>query len=105
MTVSRTGDPSYGVLACIEKETGEVVWEHRAIYAWSSPVCLYTEDGDGRVIYCSCDGNMYLLDGKSGEVLYTFSLSNGAIEASPAVYENMAVVGTRAGKIWGLRLS
>ena len=104
VTVSRTGDPSYGVCACIEKATGEVIWEHRAIYAWSSPVCVYGKEGQGRVLYCSCDGNMYLLDGKSGEVLSTFALSNGAIEASPAVYEDMAVVGTRACLIWGVRL-
>ena len=104
VTVSRTGDPSYGVLSCIEKETGEVVWEHKAIYAWSSPVCVYGRNGKGRVIYCSCNGNMYLLDGKDGEVLSTFALSNGAIEASPAVYEDKVVVGTRAGQIWGLAL-
>ena len=32
------------------------------------------------------------------------SVSEGVIEASPAVYDNYAVVGTRDCKIWGIRL-
>lgn len=104
VTVSRTGDMYHGVLACLDKKTGEVVWEHKGYYAWSSPVCVYNSDGSGNVLYCTCDGNMYLIDGRTGEVRYVLSLSNGAIEASPAVYEQYAVVGTRACKIWGVEL-
>ena len=47
---------------------------------------------------------MYLLNAETGEVLDTLALSEGSIEASPAVYENYAVVGTRACKIWGIEL-
>ena len=47
---------------------------------------------------------MYLLDGTTGEVLDTLSLSEGVIEASPAVYGSTAVVGTRDCKIWGIEL-
>ncbi|MDY2596371.1 MAG: PQQ-binding-like beta-propeller repeat protein [Oliverpabstia sp.] len=104
VTVSRTGEAYKGVLACLDKTTGEVKWEHQAVYAWSSPVCVYQQDGNGQVIYCSCNGNMYLLHGETGEVLNTLALSEGSIEASPAVYENYAVVGTRACKIWGIEL-
>ena len=104
VTVSRTGDPSYGVLSCMDRETGEILWEHKAIYAWSSPVCVYDSRGRGDVLYCSCNGKMYLLDGKTGEQKSEAILSNGAIEASPAVYEDFAVVGTRACKIWGVQI-
>lgn len=104
VTVAMTGSTYGGVLSCINKWTGEVVWEHEAYYAWSSPVCVYNPDGTGKVIYCSCDGKMYLLDGRTGEVHDTIALSDGAIEASPAVYEDYAVVGTRACKIWGIKL-
>lgn len=104
-TVSRTGSGSQGVLACLDKETGNVVWEHEAGYAWSSPVCVYNEDGGGSVIYCSSDGNMYLLDGLSGEERFQLTLSDGVIESSPAVYNDMAVVGIRANKIYGIKLS
>ncbi len=104
VTVARTGDMYGGVLACLNKNTGERVWEHEAVYAWSSPVCVYNSDGSGKVLYCSCGGKMYLLDGTTGETHDTAILSDGAIEASPAVYENIAVVGTRDCEIWGIEL-
>lgn len=95
VTVSKTENNAVGVLACLDKKTGDVKWEHDAGYAWSSPVCVYRPDGTGKVLYCSSDGNMYLLDGGTGEVHDTYSLSQGVIEASPAVYNDRAVVGTR----------
>ncbi len=104
VTVSKTENNAVGVLACLNKNTGEILWEHTAGYAWSSPVCVYNSDGTGKVLYCSSDGNMYLLDGATGEVHNTLSLSQGVIEASPAVYNNYAVVGTRDCKIWCVQL-
>ena len=104
VTVSKTENNAVGVLACLNKNTGEILWEHTAGYAWSSPVCVYNSDGTGKVLYCSSDGNMYLLDGSTGEVHNTLSLSQGVIEASPAVYNNYAVVGTRDCKIWCVQL-
>ena len=47
---------------------------------------------------------MYLLDGKTGEQLSTVSINDGTIEASPAVYENRVVIGTRGQSIRGLLL-
>ena len=47
---------------------------------------------------------MHLLDGATGEVHDTLSISEGVIEASPAVYGSYAVVGTRDCKIWGIQL-
>ncbi|MCD7866987.1 MAG: PQQ-binding-like beta-propeller repeat protein [Clostridiales bacterium] len=104
VTVSKTSSNATGVLACLNKNTGEVVWEHSTGYAWSSPVCVYNSDGTGKVLYCDCNGNMYLLDGITGEVHSTISLSDGVIEASPAVYNNYAIVGTRDCAIWGIEL-
>ena len=104
VTVARTDGQAQGVLACIDKSTGEVRWEHESAYAWSSPVCVYNPDGSGRVLYCNSTGHIYLLDGKTGEVLDTHQISDGVIEASPAVYKSYMVVGTRDCKIWGMEL-
>ena len=104
VTVSKTGDNVSGVLACLDKKTGNKVWEHNSAYAWSSPVCVYTKDGTGKVLYCTSAGDMHLLDGVTGEVHDTLSISEGVIEASPAVYGSYAVVGTRDCKIWGIQL-
>lgn len=104
VTVSKTGGSLKGVLACINKFTGDVIWEHESDYAWSSPVCVYNSDGSGKVLYCTSGGEMYLLNAETGEVHSECELSDGVIEASPAVYENYAVVGTRNCKIWGVEL-
>ena len=104
VTVSKTEDNASGVLHCLDKKTGELVWEHKSGYAWSSPVCVYDKEEKGKVLYCSSDGNMYFLDGRTGQVYDTLSLSEGVIESSPAVYGNTAVVGTRDCKIWGVEL-
>ena len=81
VTVSKTEDNSSGVLHCLDKKTGELVWEHKSGYAWSSPVCVYDKKGNGKVLYCSSDGNMYFLDGRTGQVYDTLSLSEGVIES------------------------
>jgi len=103
--VARTPVRSSGILAAIDKASGEVVWEFRTSeYAWSSPVCVYDKDGKGYIIYCTAGGSMYLLDGLTGEKLDSLLLG-GTTEASPAVYGSTVVVGTRAMKIWGIKLT
>ncbi len=104
VTVAKTGAQYDGVLACLDKKTGEIKWEHKAYYAWSSPVCVYNSDGSGKVLYCSCGGKAYLLDGNSGKLLDENEISSGAIEASPAIYNDYMVVGTRDCRICGLKL-
>ena len=104
VTVARTSGQAQGVLACIDKNTGKVNWEHESAYAWSSPVCVYNPDSSGKVLYCNSTGHIYLLDGKTGDVLDCHQISEGVIEASPAVYQSYMVVGTRDCKIWGMEL-
>ena len=103
VTVSMTDSVSTGVLSCIDKKTGEVVWEHKAYYAWSSPVCVYNTDGSGVVIYCTSQGEVFMLDGLTGKVLSQMQM-NGNVEASPAVYNDRLVVGTRNCMIYGVQL-
>ena len=104
ITMAKTDLNNNGVLACIDRETGEVVWEHKAYYTWSSPVLVYNEDGSGYLVYCTYGHTMYLMDAKTGEVLDSIGLLGG-VEATPAVYEDMIVVGTRKCLIWGIRMS
>ena len=104
VTVSRTGGGGNGVLACLSKETGETVWEHKAAYAWSSPACVYNADGSGRIFYAVSVGKCYLLDGLTGEQLNSLSIPDGSIEASPVVYDSRVVLGTRGQSIRGLLL-
>ena len=78
----------------------------RAARSESSPVAVYDETGRGWVIQASEDGEILLLDGLTGKVIHQLSVE-GKIEASPAVYNDMLVIGT-TGKdtsfIYGIRI-
>ncbi len=105
--VARTGGStaSAGILAALDKQTGETVWEFpTVIYSWSSPVDFYTESGKGYLIYCTSGGYMYLLDGKTGEKLDGIDL-DGNIEASAVMVNDMVVVGHRSQRIFGIKVS
>jgi len=47
---------------------------------------------------------MYLLDGKSGEVQDELHVSGSCIEASPVVYDDRLVIGTRGCQICGIKI-
>ena len=83
-----------GVLVALNKQTGKVVWaKSLGGYCYSSPVAVYNENGKGWIIQATSDGVLMLLDGLTGETINTLQL-NGTIEASPAVYQNMLLIGT-----------
>lgn len=102
--VASTPDAKHGTLIALNAKTGEEVWRFATpAYSWSSPVDVYDSKGTGYLVYAASDGTLYLLDGKTGNTLDTFDLG-GAVEASPAVYDGWAVIGTRGCKIWGIQL-
>ena len=103
--LAKTPNISSGVLAAINKHTGEVVWEQQTqMYIWSSPVVVYDQNGKGYVIVCTTGGYMHLFDGLTGQPLDEVNLGSN-IEASPAVYNGHIVVGTRTNGIFGIELT
>ena len=55
------------------------------------------------MVLCDSQGTAHFIDGATGEVCDTLYLG-GLVEASPAVYENTMVVGTRMKQIYGIRI-
>mgnify|MGYP002395768699 CR=1 FL=1 len=103
-SIAKTGRTNAGKLIAFDKKNGEEVWViNLQNYTWSSPVDVYTGDGKSYIIICDASGYMYLIEGISGKILDRIYLE-GNIEGSPAVYENMIVVGTRGQKIWGIKI-
>ena len=94
-------------LAALDKETGKIVWAYglsdRSV---SSPIAVYDDDGNGRIIQCAWDGSIIMVDGLTGELAAQITVE-GNIEASPAAYNDIMVVGT-TGKdtehIYGIRI-
>ena len=95
-----------GRIYCFNKSDGSVVWSASTGSAsWSSPVLVYREDGTGVLIVCNIGGRggVRMLDPATGERLGQTELE-GKIEASPGVFDDVMVIGTRDRRIYGLRL-
>lgn len=93
-----------GTLVALNTETGEKVWEKTlSNYCWSSPVIIYNDNDKGYLLQCDSTGKVFLMDGKTGEKLTEIGLGSN-IEASPAVYNDMMVVGTRGGLCCGVKI-
>ena len=101
---------AYAHILCVNTDDGTIIWEGPlSTYAWSSPAAVYDEDGNGYLVQCNCGGNVYLIDG--GADTYEKSIidkfvvePHTNIEATPAVYNDMIVIGTRVSGIWGIRI-
>lgn len=102
-TIARCPNEWNGKLVALSTETGEIVWEKPMdYYTWSSPVAVYDNAGNAYIIVCDSVGKMFLLD-SAGNTLSTVELGSN-IEASPAVFNNTLVVGTRGGLVCGIQI-
>lgn len=95
---------SNGKLVALDTKTGDTVWEYAMpYYTWSSPVAVYTKKGKSYICVGDSEGNLALLDGKTGNVLDSINLGSN-MEASPSVFEDTLVIGTRGCQIYGIKL-
>jgi len=102
--ICKTNDWKSGKMVALDKKTGKEVWvKDLENYSWSSPVDFLSEDGKTYMIFCDYAGKMHLMDPSNGEILDTISVGLN-VEASPAIYNDMVVVGTYAKKIYGIRI-
>ena len=99
-----TGSTMDGKLVALDKRTGEEVWSRNlAAYSWSSPVAFQANDGKTYAVFCDYNGDLHLFDPRTGKDLDVISLGRN-IESSPAVYNDMIVVGSYTPKIYGVRI-
>jgi hypothetical protein len=62
----------------------------------SSPVPVYTSDGKGYIVQCDKAGDVALIDGATGTEVTKLNVGEyDNFEATPAVYGNTIVVGSR----------
>ena len=102
--VARTPQVRSGRLVALDKKTGEEVWKLKMRrYAWSSPVAVYDKNGNAAIVIGDCEGRLMLVDGRTGKVLDSIELGAN-IEATPAVYGDTIVVGTRGQKICAIKI-
>jgi outer membrane protein assembly factor BamB len=94
------GTSDVGTFIAISRKTGEIVYRTRlSTYAWSSPVAFYTPDERMYVFTGDIYGNAYLIDAKSGKIIFKQTMANN-FESSPVVVGNSLVVGSRGREIY-----
>ncbi len=104
-TVAKT--PEGGQIIAFDKKTGHVFWQQTmSHFSWSSPVAVYNESGSAWIIQGDSEGVLQLMDGQTGAVQNSIQLE-GAITGSPAVYNDILVVGTNGkgkSQIYGIKI-
>lgn len=101
--IARTPSAGAGTIVALDTKTGETVWEVvNKRYHWSSPVAVYANDGKAYFILCDSAGTATMYD-PTGKVVTTVSLGSN-VEASPVVFENYMVVGTRVSGVHGVTI-
>lgn len=84
-----------GRIVAYDKATGQELWRYeQAAGYWSSPVVLYDEEENAYLIQCDGNGMMRMHDPSTGSVICELDLGS-RVESTPAVFNNMLVVGTR----------
>ncbi|PYZ98131.1 pyrrolo-quinoline quinone [Alteribacter lacisalsi] len=103
-TVARYGSRYSGIMVALDKESGDEVWRHdMPHYAWSSPVDVYDEAGNGYLVQADFGGDVRILNGETGETIDRKNFGFN-IEASPAVFNSKVVFASRGGRIHGIEL-
>lgn len=103
-TLARCPDFESGLIVALAKETGAEIWRRPLKhFAWSSPTAVRDAEGHTFFLQGDISGALHLIDARTGEVVHKMQL-DGGIESSPAIFGDTAVIGTRGGTIWGVRL-
>ncbi len=104
-TVNGVEDGAARVVA-LDKLTGQERWTlNLSAKTISSPVAVYNKEGKGWIIQGDESGRLTLINGLTGEAISALELG-GTIEASPAVYRDVLVIGTcsKDPMLYGIRL-
>lgn len=99
VSVEVKGDTTTSRVVALNKEDGTQVWSYdMGVDGWSpsSPVPVYTSDGKGYIVQCDKAGDVALIDGATGSEVAKLNVGEyDNFEATPAVYGNTIVVGSR----------
>lgn len=84
-----------GRIVAYDKATGNIIWsvEQTNDY-WASPVVVYDAQGKAYLIQCDRGGYVTMYDASSGIMLNSIDIGS-RIDSTPAVFNNLLVVGTR----------
>ncbi len=100
--IAHTDEKGSGELIALDAFTGKIKFRTRlASYSWSSPVAFYNEEGELFIFTGDARGNAYLIYGDDGRVIQRSRLGRN-FEASPVVWGNSVIIGSRGREIYRL---
>lgn len=98
----KTGQP--GEFVAFDRKTGKTIYRVTLKnYSWSSPIAVFNEKNELFIFTGDVVGNVYLLRGKSGEILHTSHVGNN-FESSPIIIGNKVVCGSRGAEIYKMSI-
>jgi len=84
-----------GRIVAYDKATGSIMWSiEQSNDYWASPVVVYDAQGKAYLIQCDRGGYVIMYDASSGIMLNSIDIGS-RIDSTPAVFNNLLVVGTR----------
>lgn len=100
--VNKKGVPGYFI--AFNKANGRIVYRTMTKrYCWSSPVAFFNDDDEMFVFTADTGGNVYLIKGKTGEIVATKKVGSN-FESSPVIVDDKIVLGSRGNKIFKISL-
>lgn len=96
---SRTTAYGGGSFVCLNDSDGSLRYEIKLkAYSWVSPIALYDRDGNPYIYFSDVVGNIFLIDGLTGEIIYKRNL-NYIFESSPVAVGNRIIQPARGNRI------
>lgn len=96
---SRIDNYGRGAFVCLNNADGKIKYEiplnH---YSWVSPIALYDSTGNAFIYFSDIGGNIYLIDGESGDIVFKKKLEF-IFESSPIAIGNRIIQPARGNKI------
>jgi hypothetical protein len=97
---SRVDTYGRGVFACYRISDGSVKYEiPLRSYSWVSPIALYDREGNAYIYFSDVGGNIYLIDGESGDIIYRYN-TEYVFESSPIAIGNRIIQPARGNQIF-----
>jgi outer membrane protein assembly factor BamB len=96
---SRVDQYGRGSFVCLNTADGKVKYEiPMKSYSWVSPIALYDIEGNAYIYFSDVSGNIYLIDGYSGEIMFKKNLDY-IFESSPIAIGNRIIQPARGNRI------
>lgn len=93
-----------GAFKAFDKSSGREIYSTKMKeYSWSSPVAFFNEKKEMFIFTGDTRGNIYLIRGKNGEILFTKHIANN-FESSPIVIGNTVIIGSRGREIYRMTI-